>query len=652
MSPALRARLQAALPYLLIALAVALLFKWMIHIPPTRVGDGAEYYAMFLAWDVTHLPYMTPAAYDAYHQLLATPQIPGLLPKSWFDAAFPELIKGATSDYNHFWLYSLLALGCSKLAALAGVHLTIHNAFMALHAVLLAGTFAMAWRYWRVRGVAAVLLLTVASPLLWFFNKAHTEVFTVCVLLCAMMQMMRRNYLAAGFFLALAATQNPSFALIAGLPVFYRVVLQWRRRWTAGEALLFLATVATVLLHPVYYFWRYGVPTPQLLAPGAKLGGNLSSFYIWLLDPDVGLFPNWPLGAVALLAGIAAWLWSRRRRQAATQEAAPDWYWRAFALVYLAVNFYAHSSTTNINSGATPGLARYALWYMPLSFPYVLAAAQRWRADGMGAMLAAIVLALCVFSVQDYDPRLPEQYSRPSPASLYVQSRMPWLYTPPPEIFMERYSGYGEARSLTMLIGPDCRKALVVHHPRELGASAPRRCLFDPALLNALGSRLAGPIKHYEYMTLSESQAQSLLLVFPAGQHRIGINASGNFILADQWAEPEEWGAWSLGPRATLALPCDSRQYIGNGQPFTLELSLRAYGAQRLIVQGHTGELWQGGVASDGGVVKFTVPAAECRQGQVTLQLHLPDAISPFEREKSPDRRLLGIGLQSFQASR
>jgi hypothetical protein len=153
-------------------------------------------------------------------------------------------------------------------------------------------------------------------------------------------------------------------------------------------------------------------------------------------------------------------------------------------------------------------------------------------------------------------------------------------------------------------------------------------------------------------MKLSESQAQSLLLVFPAGQHRIGINASGNFILADQWAEPEEWGAWSLGPRATLALPCDSRQYIGNGQPFTLELSLRAYGAQRLIVQGHTGELWQGSVASDGGVVKFTVPAAECRQGQVTLQLQLPDAISPFEREKSPDRRLLGIGLQSFQASR
>jgi hypothetical protein len=649
MSPALRARLLAALPYLLIALAVAAIFQWMAGIPPQRVGDGAEYYAMYLAWDVTHLPYMTPAAYDAYNQLLASGQIPGLLPKSWFDGAFPELIKGATSDYNHFWLYSLLAVGCSKLAALLGLKLAIHDTFMLLHAALLGGTLAMAWRYWRLAGLVAAVLLTVGSPLLWFFSKAHTELLTVCVLLCAMMQMKRRNYLAAGFFIALAATQNPSFALIAGLPVFYRVVLQWRQRWSIGEALLFLATCATVLLHPVYYFWRFGVPTPQLLAPGAKLGGNLSTFYVWLLDPDVGLLPNWPLGTAALLACCAAWLW-RRRRAADTAGAAPDWYWRAFLVVYLTVNFYAHSSTTNMNSGATPGLARYALWYMPLALPYLLAAALRWRPNPGGAAVAAATLALAMLSVYGYDPRLPEQYSNPSAPSLYVQSHLPWLYTPPPEIFMERYSGFGEQRSLSMLIGPDCRKALVVHQSRDLGASAPRHCLFEPEKLNALARELSGPIKHYQYMKLSDSQADALLLVFPPGPHRVGSGGSGNFMLAEGWGDTEEWGVWSISREPMLALPCGGSQYIGHGQPFALDLRLRAYGPQRMTVTSAGRQLWQGTVAAGGSAVRFTVPAAECRQGLVKLQLELPDAISPYEREQSPDRRLLGIGVESFQA--
>ncbi|MCK9912270.1 hypothetical protein MXD81_24160, partial [Microbacteriaceae bacterium K1510] len=57
-----------------------------------------------------------------------------------------------------------------------------------------------------------------------------------------------------------------------------------------------------------YYFARYGVVTPQVLAGGATPGLYLNIWYIWLIDPDIGLFPNWPFGL--LLLGAGALLWS------------------------------------------------------------------------------------------------------------------------------------------------------------------------------------------------------------------------------------------------------------------------------------------------------------------------------------------------------
>ncbi|WP_217619259.1 hypothetical protein, partial [Achromobacter sp. GbtcB20] len=168
---------------------------------------------------------------------------------------------------------------------------------------------------------------------------------------------MVERYLAAALFIALASTQNPSFALVACIPLFYRVVLQRERRYSLFEVAMAVAVVVAVLAHPVYYFARYGVVTPQLLAGGAALGGNIWTFYVWIVDPDLGLLPNWPLGLLVLLAALVAYL-----RKPVSLAGPGTWRVTAFVLACCAINFFAHSSTTNLNSGATPGLARYALW--------------------------------------------------------------------------------------------------------------------------------------------------------------------------------------------------------------------------------------------------------------------------------------------------
>jgi len=644
-------------PLLLLLAAALLLFLVvgrMVH--PVRVGDGSEYYAMVQAWQAGHRPWMTPAAYDAYQALFDTNKILGLVTRDQLANAFPALRLGATSDFNHFWFYSFLAFLCVKALGLLGLHLSAHQGFLALHFLLFSLTVTLAYRYFRWRGVIAVGLMLLVSPVFWFIDKAHTEFFTVCLLLSAMVLMRAERYLGAAACIALASTQNPSFALVACIPLFYRVVLQRKQTYTLAEVILLVITVLGVLAHPVYYFLRFGVPTPQLLAGGAALGANLSTFYVWILDPDLGLLPNWPLGLLVLLVCIFA---VNRRADSATPRR-PDLRWSAFALLYLLINFYAHSSTTNLNSGATPGLARYALWYLPLGFPLFLHAVALFAAPGLRRWAAlAVVLWLGWSSVKVNDPRKFEQYTLPSKWSAFLQRRIPDLYNPPAEIFFERYSGLGEnvyIKPPRFILGPDCSKMLVDPAPGRQDAIAPAACLFDQAALNAYANdaRLAidaGMAKHAApyYSKLGEEVRKRLLVVLKPGIHLASAEGDGASILADGWSMRENWGVWSDGHRATLVIPCNSGQYFAASTSFTLRLKLRPFNKQAISISAATGELWRGPISSTDQLVELKVPAAACTDGRQRIVLDLPDAISPMKLMGSPDGRVLGVGLSSWE---
>ena len=73
---------------------------------PVRVGDGSEYYALFLAWRAGGRPFMTDAAWAAYEALYAGRSVDGLVAPHDLVRAFPALVQGATADFNHFWFYS------------------------------------------------------------------------------------------------------------------------------------------------------------------------------------------------------------------------------------------------------------------------------------------------------------------------------------------------------------------------------------------------------------------------------------------------------------------------------------------------------------------------------------------------------------------
>lgn len=651
--------MRRALPYLLIGLASALVFVLMARLPAQRVGDGSEYYAMFYAWSEAWRPWTTAASHAAYDALFHSGGIEGLVPRDWFDQYFGALRIGATTDFNHFWFYSLLAVLCQKLMLVVGVRLSPHASFMLLHGLLVAVTVGAAWRHYRWRGVAAMVMLLAGSPVVWYLNKVHTEVFTVCLLLLAMLSMHRARYAAASLLLALVSTQNPSFALIAGIPWVYRVLLQWRQRYSAAELLMLAGAAVGVLVHPAYYYWRYHVPTPQLLAGGADLGGNLSTFYIWIVDPDLGLLPNWPLGTVALLLGAVFWLRQRRRPAAAAAAAAAaeapataDRYrqlrQQVFVLLYLAINFYAQSSTTNLNSGATPGLARYALWYLPLALPLLLWLTARcpWRSK-RGYAVAALLVLLTIASIVRYNPRRYEHYTEPSWLSYQIQYRLPGLYNPPPEVFMERNSGVGEARTFDLVVGPDCRKVLLQGWVPTPGASAPKKCLYDLGQLDAYRRALGNLTSRYVY--LSDAQIAQFQYRTTAVPYQVGVGGNGSFVLGGGWSAPEAWGVWSEGKRAELFLPCSNQPRYRAGQPFDVLLHLRPLRDQSLTIAAGRKVLWQGQLPKDDPALRLAIAPADCTRGVAHLKLRIADPARPVDLGISNDTRRLGVAFGGFQ---
>lgn len=647
----------AAAPYLWILLGLLAVFMGIATFAPVRVGDGTEYYGLYYAWQAGGRPWMTAAAYHAYDALFSSQKILGLVGTDALAHAFPALRVGDTGDFNHFWLYSLFAFLCGKLVALFGLHLGVHACFLAVHFAAMAGTCALAYRCYAWRGLLAVLLMLLASPMLWFIDKVHTEFLTVCLMLSAVILVMSGRYLAAALMCALAAPQNPSFALIACLPVLFRL-LQVERKYRLTDVAMLVVIVLAILLHPAYYFARYGVVTPQLLAGGAALGGHLSTFYIWIIDPDLGLLPNWPLGLAAVLGAIVLRVGLRKAAGAPW-----DGWALAFCAWYLLVNFYAHSSTTNLNSGATPGLARYALWYLPLAFPLLLMILRQFPARPAVNYAAAIATGvLVVLSVKTNDPRRPERYTTPSLSSAFLQTHAPHAYNAPPEVFMERYSGMGEqfySHTLRAVVGPDCRKILLVPNAALHDAAAPGACGFDKNKLNAYINSLpanlpAGPLPTdpftvAAYVWLPDAIAAQLAVQVAAGAHATTDSGDGNVILGQGWSGPEGWGVWSQERHATLVLPCNANAQLQAASRWELGLKLRPFGKQRIIISGPSGILWQGPINQVDQDIRIAVSRQDCRQGQYQFDLAIPDAMSPKQMGLSGDERMLGVGLASFE---
>ncbi|WP_419569497.1 hypothetical protein [Rheinheimera sp.] len=643
-------RLNRSSCYWLSAALLGLVFSYLSEQPAMRVGDGAEYYALYYAWTDSLRPWMTSVSFASYQALIDSTQVAFMPSLQHLMEKFPELRVGETADFNHFWFYSFLAYLVALPLDAVGLHLPAHHSFLVLHFVLLLLMFVVFIRLYGPQGLLAAVIMTFLSPMLWYLDKVHTELLTFVFSMLAVALIHRRFYLAGAFFLATASTQNPSFALVAFIPFCYRVLVKRKEPLSVPELALLLATALLVLLHPTYYFFRYGAPTPQLLTMGADLGANLSTFYIWLLDPDVGLLPFWPIGLLVL--GLACSFVYIKKPLA--QTAAGGFGFQVFFMLsFLLINLYAHSSTENLNSGAGAGPARYALWYLPLFLPLLLYVLTYLREQKTSLMLSVVLLGLSAwYNFKVSAPSNNDNLPHPSALSSFIQRHFSTLYSPHHEIFIEKYSGYGESVGTVnprAIIGPDCAKVLVIPGGGKTKVLAPAECFFEQSkVLDVINTATAdSPETTPFYIWLNQQQVAASKLALVAGDYAVGVGFPGNVSLVSGWSLVEAAGVWSDGSMSVFRLPCSAEQFYFQRDVLHVRLQLAPFGQQSLMIKYQQKALYTGEINA-AVTLEFELALEQCRHDSIDLEFHLATPRSPFEMGMSDDRRKLGIWLSGY----
>jgi hypothetical protein len=453
-----------------LCLAFALTVMLALSAMPRRGGDAHQYLAMALQLSQLRPPSLSPEEASAYRTWLEAQPPESGFPDGARAIRQPTLIRGGRQEFSHFWIYPLLAAPTTAVATAVAAHPLA--AFTTTNAVLLG---AALWVTARTFGSIPALFV-IGSPLVWFLARAQVEVFTVALLCLAMSAAARGRWGWAAAAVAMASTQNAPIG--ATIPVFWgAAIAEWiadrrlsHRSLLSGWAELRPATgfalgaTGVALLHPAYYLLRLGVVTPQELNGGiAGVWPTADRYLAPLIDSEIGFVAWMPVTALLTLTGLV--LLARTVRHADGEN-------RRLALTALCAAamgvwfLFVFSQTTNVNSGGTIHVSRYALWLIPLTLPAIAASSRFIDARAPGMMLFGSLVLFAAY-LSYFHPDQGERYVEHSPQAAWLMTHVPAAYRPLPEVFVERELHIdGGAR--VSAADPNCRLVLVVAaHPEQ-----------------------------------------------------------------------------------------------------------------------------------------------------------------------------------------
>ena len=415
--------------------------------PQRLVGDGREYLAQAVNFAAFHGPAFRPADIPSVQSEIARFD-PALANWDIWGATIADSDRGRV--FLHFWFYALLATPGVWITKL--VHAPPTFAFTALNLVLLGTAL---WLVLPRIGVAACLLL-FAGPIVWWIDKAHTEVFTFALLTIALALMRDQPWwsmLAAGA----ASTQNPPLAILVAL-VFVEALVRDRhalfdRRVIVGAA----GGLALALLHPVYDYTHHGTPSLLLEQTRSDMP-TLQSLSAVVFDPTLGLVGNFPL--FLIVVGVGVLTLARRDSRNLRSESL------VVPAISAAVFLFSFSRTTNMHHGGTPSLSRYSLWLIPLAVPMLAALDRGGRGLWTRFLWGAAVLSALI-SVIAFRPSVPQNSREPTWLATFLWTRFPAWNNPLPEVFMETELQVDEPRVPVATSG--CEKILIAGGDSESG---------------------------------------------------------------------------------------------------------------------------------------------------------------------------------------
>lgn len=350
----------------------------------------------------------------------------------------------------HFWLYSAFVV--PFLQIVQWLRLPPLYAFVLCNWAFMLGALFYLTSHWKAKTLQRHVLtgLFLSTGTTYYIRWTHPEVFTASLILLALMLMSDRRHGWAMLASALAAAQNPPVMLLVAY-IGTVAVLHGRGFRSANSSLggeienggknllVILATVSVALSPLVFFRAAVGVFNPITAAGSAQVSlisaSRLWSLYFDLNQGMVVAAPGVLLGAAALPFLIVLASRQVERGGGVLWQMGP-----LFIGVFLSVAMAVPSlATRNWNSGQAVFM-RYAYWLgIPIVFGLVATLARLPRRVSMGVGIGVVVIQIATvgyYGIVGGASHLSELSLKP--IASYVLRNYPELYSPVPEIFVER----------------------------------------------------------------------------------------------------------------------------------------------------------------------------------------------------------------------
>mgnify|MGYP005850645291 CR=1 FL=1 len=410
---------------LFLAVVVAsCIYLWSLE--PSTEGDGTEYYLTNQSF-FNHFSFnQRPEDVSALKEVLDHPHLESYPVKYNYFASLKGKLYGC-----HFWLYPLAAVPAKSLLHRFGGDekrvFQITNAFfflLATYAILFLTKASFTNR-------AVFFLLHFFSPILWFINWSHPEVFVYSLLTLAFVCYLNESYLPATFLSSVAAMQfqplavlSLGFAIIA-LGSFYTAGISIPRKLFYG----FLACLALFLnfIPSIWYyskFAKYNLLSSHGYASFQSI--SIGKILAILFDLNTGMLPYMP--AVIVLFSLSLLVIFKNIKGNID----------LILLLAIAATLAACAVNTLWNSG-TDGPHRYALYVLP-AFNAVIVKYFNQAFEKLFISLAVFSIFLQILITGSngfYEYRGPT-YLKHSSVAKFVLDHSPKLYNPLFDVFAVR----------------------------------------------------------------------------------------------------------------------------------------------------------------------------------------------------------------------
>ncbi|MEQ8907709.1 MAG: hypothetical protein RIC95_00825 [Vicingaceae bacterium] len=362
-----------------------------------------------------------------------------------FDGELPSL-KGyyqSTTDLNkwfsyHFWFYSLLNVPARYYIGL--IEGDIKTSVLATNLFLI---FFGIWLISQIKKITpfdkvALCLLLVFSPLLWYIDWAHAEVYCgVLVFVGAVFYHHKLFYQSIICFI-LASFQNQTISLLA---IFVSIEVLYRHKLSYQTLIkLFLCNIWALLPSLFYYYW---FEVGSLLTVDGTLsteGISLKRFWHFFFDLNQGLIYGIPFILLASLIFVVV-------------DSAKLKKYREYSLL-IAIPFMSllFMQVTNWNAGSVV-MKRYGVWIAPLfivAFHYRIKRLKPW-AFYLLSIVAILSQPFVIFLQHDYN-KLFWHANHLKPIAKWVLDHHPSWYNPEAEVVLERIDTSHPASSDSLIV--------------------------------------------------------------------------------------------------------------------------------------------------------------------------------------------------------